>query len=181
MLIDWKGWLKQYKIQLQNNESTNDGRLLKTIKVVVLNMFLVNTLFTIFLRMNVKSKDLPCIQTLPTAHRLVIDLIACTVVREIFFYYVHRLLHQKLFYKFIHKRHHEWTAPIAIAAVYCHPLEHFFSNVLPLNGTVLILQPHLLTAALFYTSAIVHTIVVHSGYHLPFLPSPENHDFHHAR
>ena len=27
--------------------------------------------------------------------------------------------------------HHEWTAPIALATDYCHPLEHACVNVLP--------------------------------------------------
>ena len=27
--------------------------------------------------------------------------------------------------------HHEWTAPIALATDYCHPVEHALVNVLP--------------------------------------------------
>lgn len=33
----------------------------------------------------------------------------------------------------------------------------------------------------WYAVATVVTILQHSGYHLPFLPSPEFHDYHHAR
>ena len=31
----------------------------------------------------------------------------------------------------ISKVHHEWTAPIALATDYCHPVEHALVNVLP--------------------------------------------------
>lgn len=35
-----------------------------------------------------------------------------------------RLLHHPKLYKKIHKKHHEWTAPIGVIALYCHPVEH---------------------------------------------------------
>ena len=32
-----------------------------------------------------------------------------------------------------------------------------------------------------YSLVIINTLIGHSGYHLPFLPSSEAHDFHHLR
>jgi len=51
---------------------------------------------------------------------------------EVAFYYSHRLLHHPYLYKWIHKKHHTWISPVAISAAYCHPIEHVFSNVLPI-------------------------------------------------
>ncbi|KAL1463883.1 hypothetical protein MTO96_043157 [Rhipicephalus appendiculatus] len=45
-----------------------------------------------------------------------------------------KLLRHRLLYRLFHKKHHEWTAPVAITAVYCTPLEHLLSNVLPAKG-----------------------------------------------
>ena len=46
------------------------------------------------------------------------------VCHDFIFYHGHKMLHHRSLYKHIHKKHHEWQAPIAAAAVYAHPLEH---------------------------------------------------------
>lgn len=43
--------------------------------------------------------------------------------------YLSRLLHQPLLYKKTHKKHHEWTAPIGLVAIYADPVEHTVNTV----------------------------------------------------
>lgn len=40
---------------------------------------------------------------------------------------------------------------------------------------------HVATAWFWFGLAILSTLNAHSGYHLPFFPSPEAHDFHHLK
>ena len=40
---------------------------------------------------------------------------------------------------------------------------------------------HLATSWLWYSLALFSTLNSHSGYHLPLMPSPEAHDFHHLK
>merc|ERR1712108_54344 len=95
--------------------------------------------------------------------------------------YSHWILHHRRLYKHIHKKHHEWTASIALVAVYAHPVEHVVSNLLPVALGPLIVGSHPATMWLWFSIALLSTLNSHSGYHLPFLPSPEAHDFHHLK
>ena len=91
------------------------------------------------------------------------------------------LFHRPWFYKHIHKQHHEWTAPIGLTSIYAHPIEHIFCNILPPVVGPLILGSHIATSCLWFSLALVSTSIAHCGYHFPFLPSPEAHDFHHSQ
>lgn len=43
------------------------------------------------------------------------------------------------------------------------------------------MNSHLFTYWFWLTIAVFSTITAHSGYHLPFLPSNEFHDYHHLK
>ena len=101
------------------------------------------------------------------------------VVEEILFFTTHKILHFPFFYKHIHKIHHTWNHPMGISATYAHPLEHLFSNILPIIISAKIAMLNYNTLRFFHISIIINTVLVaHSGFKNKFT---EFHDLHHTK
>jgi fatty acid hydroxylase domain-containing protein 2 len=180
LLLDLTKSCRKYKVQPGTNEPLDYGRLVKVIGQVLFNQFVI-TIPTISVVYRLSSHDLPDHQQLPTFATVILHVIGGFLIREVTFYYSHRLLHAGVFYKYIHKQHHEFTSPIGISAMYCHPVEHVISNYLPSALPISVLKMHVVTTWIWLIVLFFETITAHSGYHLPFLVSSEFHDFHHFK
>ncbi|KFX91410.1 hypothetical protein V490_05925 [Pseudogymnoascus sp. VKM F-3557] len=118
--------------------------------------------------------------SLPGAFEIIRDLVFCIAIREVLFYYSHRLLHQPRFYVPIHKFHHRFIAPVAMAAEFAHPLEHILSNMLPVSVPPQLIGAHIITAWAFIAYVLLETVTVHSGYDFGGNLA-SMHDLHHEK
>ncbi|GFT45974.1 fatty acid hydroxylase domain-containing protein 2 [Nephila pilipes] len=174
-------FLAKYKIQDTTPYPVPLNQVLKIVEQILINQFLVGTPFIVGTYYSMFWFGYDTGRIIPTFQRFVLDFAAYLLIEEFIFYYGHRLLHHPRLYKYIHKRHHEWTAPIAITALYCHPIEHCLCNLLPTSLGPLLLGSHMFTAWIWYSVALINTLNSHSGYHFPLCFSAEAHDFHHLK
>ncbi|EGX91363.1 sterol desaturase [Cordyceps militaris CM01] len=115
----------------------------------------------------------------PGAARTVATFLFDVGCAEAGFYYIHRAFHSRALYARFHKKHHEFTAPVGLAATYCTLTEHVLSNLLP-NALGTVLLPHHWSQQCFaFLFLEFSTVCAHSGYNVPGLPSNLHHDFHH--
>ncbi|KAM8900171.1 fatty acid hydroxylase domain-containing protein 2 isoform 5-T5 [Spinachia spinachia] len=184
LLVDTTGkpaFITRYRIQVDKNNPVDKRKLFHALKTVLFNHLCISGPMVVGAYQLMTLRGDPCGPQLPTFHRALLELAFFSILEELMFYYSHRLFHQPSLYKRFHKQHHEWTAPIGIVCIYAHPLEHMISNMLPVALGPVVLASHLTTTSLWLCMALISTTISHCGYHLPFLPSPEFHDFHHLR
>ncbi|KAI9291663.1 sterol desaturase [Neoconidiobolus thromboides FSU 785] len=158
----------------------------KAIPVVLFNLVVLGVPYGYFMfyifhptsAFNNKSGQLYFTE-LPNTGKVMFDVMICVLIEEILFYYSHRLFHLPFFYSKFHKKHHEFTAPIGISAVYTTPLDFLVSNITPLLVGPIVLQSHPVTVWVYFIVAIINTVITHGGYTIPGFPNPKLHDFHH--
>lgn len=117
---------------------------------------------------------------LPSLGEFLAHLAVCCALREVGFYYSHRLFHIPSLYRLIHKQHHRFTAPVSLASQYAHPVEHIIANTAPIALPPAILGAHVLTTWVFLALMLLETCTVHSGFDF-FGGLAEMHDEHHRR
>ncbi|XP_035563722.1 methylsterol monooxygenase 1-like [Canis lupus familiaris] len=123
---------------------------------------------------------------MPRWYMLLARCFGCAVIEDTWHYFLHRLLHHKRIYKYIHKVHHEFQAPFGMEAEYAHSLETlilgtgFFIGIMLLCDDVILLYT-------WVAIRLIETIDVHSGYDIPLNPlnlilfcaGSRHHDSHH--
>lgn len=115
-------FLRRYKIQANTNEPVDTKKLIKVILSVIFNQIFVGIPFAILSFYAMKLRGMPDVRELPTFHWVLFEIGICILVEEFGFYYSHRLMHSKKIYKHIHKQHHLWQSPVAVTAIYAHPI-----------------------------------------------------------
>ncbi|XP_069114134.1 fatty acid hydroxylase domain-containing protein 2-like [Argopecten irradians] len=174
-------WMLKFKTQSPENYKVTVNDVGKVLRQLTINSLLIHLPFMfVYYYLQVWRG---CDQTLglPALLPFIRDLSLCILLEEVTFYYSHRILHSPFMYKRYHKLHHDFTAPFGLVSAYSHPVEFMFSNLGTIMTGPLVIGCDVVTSGVWLFLSVVVTVIHHSGYHLPLLPSPEFHDYHHLK
>jgi sterol desaturase/sphingolipid hydroxylase (fatty acid hydroxylase superfamily) len=178
------GFAARYKTQPGRTVKMRD--LLKLLKRVLTNQAILLAGFLLIRKVRpqpiVDRAEQLVRQPVPSLARVVKDYVFNLGVFEVVFYVLHRALHDQRWYRHIHKIHHEFKYPIALASEYAHFIELMMSNVIPGAVGPAITNAHPLSTFTWLTGSILMTNFHHSGMNLPFYPlnyMTRAHDWHH--
>lgn len=115
-----------------------------------------------------------------TDYNILVKFIVCNVVAEIWFYHFHVFAHHPQLYKKLHKKHHEFTSPYALTALYCTGYEAVVINVFAVGLGPVMVEMDLIYLYVWFILVALNSTITHSGYTLGKLING-SHDIHHVK
>ncbi|KAL6055655.1 Methylsterol monooxygenase 1 [Balamuthia mandrillaris] len=179
-------FLKKYKIQSSKPETT-EGQW-QCFKLLMFSHFVIQAPLIVGVYGYTKMFNIPYdYESIPEWYNIVWRMFLCLVIEDAWHYHVHRLMHHPRLYKYVHKIHHNFSAPFSMVAEYAHPVETLVLGAGFFIG-VFFLCNHLALLWIWTVVRLWETCDVHSGYSIPlnpfhFLPfygGAKFHDFHHS-
>lgn len=114
----------------------------------------------------------------------IFSVVLMIIAHDTYSYWIHRLIHHKSLFKYVHLLHHTFKNPSPWSAFAFHPLESLLTlGIIPF---IMFLMPwHNLALIIFITIIIVYDTFIHLGYNIKELKifkwqnTPKDHDLHH--
>lgn len=182
-------WLKQFKIQkCQPKQKQIRHELRYSLSTILI--FSVVGLTVFFLFINGYTKLYTNISDRGWGY-FILTLFSMIFIHDAYFYWTHRLLHTRWFFKQFHIVHHRSINPTPLAAYSFHPVEAFIESII-IFPFVLIVPVPIAAFLLFTFLVLIMNVLGHLGFEFfserarikglgKYFTSSTHHNLHHQR
>lgn len=103
---------------------------------------------------------------------IIFSVVTFILFTDMLIYWIHRGLHHKLIYKYIHKPHHRWKVPTPFASHAFHPADGFLQSC-PYHIYPFLFPLHKFTYLALFVFVNIWTVSIHDGdYRVPGVIQP---------
>lgn len=187
-LLLWlfRKWAEPRRIQQRRATFRDRGRELLNSAVTMLVFAGIGVIILLLARAGM----ITILPGAPSWWLLALELVPVILLHDAYFYWMHRLIHDRRLFRRVHKRHHVSRTPTPWAAYSFSGSEAILQAVfLPLY--LLLVPMHLLTIVIFTLHQIIRNAIGHCGFELMppgfsrhpasgWLTTTTHHDLHHS-
>ncbi|MCG6168639.1 sterol desaturase family protein [Leptospira sanjuanensis] len=155
-LIVWIFLGKRLSHKLIQGKTPERERILHEVKYSLLTFFVfaLSGVYTAWAQVNGYNLIYDKVSDYGTVY-LIFSIFALIVLHDTYFYWTHRLMHNKLLFKHVHLVHHKSTNPSPWAAFSFHPLEAVIeSGIIPLAAMILPLHQGAMIVFFIYMTSL---------------------------
>jgi len=109
---------------------------------------------------------------LPSVSIVFQQMAVSRIIREMLRYWIHRLFHTRYLYRWVHKKHHEYTSTFSLVNEYADPVDNLVHGILPfLIGVWFVAFCWTIHVVTIWADLVLMTIISveeHTGYMLPW-------------
>ncbi|XP_014661384.1 PREDICTED: lathosterol oxidase-like isoform X1 [Priapulus caudatus] len=91
-----------------------------------------------------------------------LSILSFMFFNDMMIYWIHRFLHYRWFYKYIHKDHHKWKIPSPFASHAFHPIDGFLQST-PYHIYPFLFPLHKATYLVLFICVNLWTVSIHDG------------------
>jgi len=191
VFADWYGFLDKYAIRSGVHKNATEAKQWAAIKEASIDLFLVKPVIFYFVYPVVADRFIYFNNDLPTIQWGVLQWLSLKAIFATSLYILHRAMHHRSIYQYVHKKHHTYHDTVGFAAQFAHPVEGLVSALHVVFG-ILLVRPHFVVYCAFLASTMVEIVDSHCGYDVPWSwlypwsdryywgSGARTHDYHHS-
>jgi methylsterol monooxygenase len=191
VFADWYGFLDKYAIRSGNHKLPTVDKQWDAIKEATIDVIVVKPIVLYFVYPYVAGKFIHFGPTIPAVSTCLFQWILMKVIFATSLYWLHRAMHHKSIYQYVHKRHHTYHDTVGFASQFAHPVEGMVSAFHVVLAIYLI-RPHFVVFCCFLGSTVFEIVDAHCGYDVPWSwlypwsdryfwgSGARAHDYHHS-